>query len=152
MTKYFTEEERTSAKREYWRKYHQDRYYKSKGYNKGEKPSRDKRKHPCFNMFSNAKKRAKEKGWEFDLVLEEMTIPDLCPLLGIPLFKGEVHYTDNSPTLDRVDSNGGYTKDNVWVISMKANRIKNNASLEELYLIYYNLNNRILHQRTSIVN
>jgi len=34
--------------------------------------------------------------------------------------------------LDRIDNNKGYIKDNVWVISRKANTIKNNASLEEL--------------------
>lgn len=39
---------------------------------------------------------------------------------------------DGSPTLDRIVPEKGYVKGNVAVISHKANRIKNNGSLEEL--------------------
>jgi hypothetical protein len=39
---------------------------------------------------------------------------------------------DRSPSLDRVDNSKGYTKDNVWVISQLANKMKNNASLDQL--------------------
>jgi hypothetical protein len=37
-----------------------------------------------------------------------------------------------SPSIDRVDSSKGYTKDNIQVISHRANNLKNNATLEEL--------------------
>jgi hypothetical protein len=46
---------------------------------------------------------------------------------------------DNSYSLDRIDSNKGYVKGNVWVISRRANVIKNNATLEELELLTNNL-------------
>lgn len=63
----------------------------------------------------------------------------MCPVLGIPLFKGTGKLTDNSPTLDRIDSTGGYTKDNVLVVSARANRIKSDATIEELLKValYY---------------
>ena len=41
-------------------------------------------------------------------------------------------------SLDRIDSSKGYVKDNIWVISHKANSIKNNATLTELKLIIKN--------------
>ena len=42
----------------------------------------------------------------------------------------------NSPSLDRLDNNKGYTKENISVISYKANRIKNDASFEEIEKLY----------------
>lgn len=64
--------------------------------------------------------------------------PDTCPVLGITL-----DYTskegrgpqDNSPTIDRVRLDGGYTLDNVLVVSALANRIKTNASPEQIRMV-----------------
>jgi hypothetical protein len=41
----------------------------------------------------------------------------------------------NRATLDRVDSTKGYTRDNVAFVSHRANRLKNNATAEELQAI-----------------
>lgn len=41
---------------------------------------------------------------------------------------------EDSPSIDKVIPELGYVRGNVWVISNKANRIKNNATLEELKL------------------
>ena len=38
----------------------------------------------------------------------------------------------NSPSIDRIDPSKGYTKDNVWVISRRANTIKSNATVDEV--------------------
>ena len=58
--------------------------------------------------------------------------PETCPLLGIALrFNNTASFFD-SATVDRKNSDGGYTKDNCWIISMKANRIKTDATIEEL--------------------
>jgi hypothetical protein len=45
----------------------------------------------------------------------------------------------NSPSLDRINNNLGYVPGNVIVVSDRANRIKNNATIEELEKIvnYY---------------
>ena len=51
--------------------------------------------------------------------------------------------SDNSYSLDRIDSNKGYIKGNVWIISNRANTIKNNASLEELELLMSNLKKKL---------
>lgn len=86
-------------------------------------------------MLNRSKSRAKRKGFEHNIELDDISIPDNCPLLGIPLIKGEDSVQENSPTLDRIDSSKGYIKGNVWVISYKANTIKSNATPEELLTI-----------------
>lgn len=91
-------------------------------------------------MWSRAKKRAEEKDLPFDIEVSDITIPDVCPVLGI---KFSVSKTgkgpgDTSPSLDRIDGNLGYTRGNIKVISFKANRIKSDANVcdVEKVLIY----------------
>lgn len=84
-------------------------------------------------IFSRAKQRAKEKGINFDITIDDIIIPELCPILKIKLnrsFGGKAQ--PNSPSLDKIVPNLGYTKGNVQIISYKANTMKNNATLEEL--------------------
>lgn len=96
---------------------------------------------PRRKLLYNAKNRAKERGLDFNLELEDIVIPETCPALGIPLFpcvgKGRISmkHAWNSPTLDRVDPFGGYTKGNVCVISARANFLKNDATADELRAI-----------------
>ena len=84
-------------------------------------------------MYRRAKRRARDKGREFTLEKSDIVIPDLCPILGVPLVvhQGSGAWPD-SPSLDRIDNSRGYTKDNVWVISQRANQMKGSASAEEL--------------------
>jgi hypothetical protein len=96
---------------------------------------------PEMAMINRAKLRARKKEIPFDLTLEDVSIPEECPLLGITLEKGRGKLQDNSPSLDRIVPELGYVAGNVIVISHKANRIKNNASLEELLLLGNNLKN-----------
>jgi hypothetical protein len=84
-------------------------------------------------MLSAAKQRAQTKGLMFDIHYEDIQIPNLCPVLKIPLVpSSDGQYSDNSPSLDRKVPYLGYTKGNVQVISMRANRIKSDANSAEL--------------------
>jgi hypothetical protein len=76
--------------------------------------------------------------------MKELTIPTHCPVLGIALKHNTARRLDNSPSIDRIDSSKGYTKDNVRVISWRANKLKNNGTLEELEAVvrYMKLNTR----------
>ena len=80
--------------------------------------------------------RARKSNHPFDLDLDDLQIPERCPVLNIPLLDwgdNGIHDTmDNSPSLDRLVPELGYIKSNVRVISQRANRIKHNATLEEL--------------------
>lgn len=84
-------------------------------------------------MLSRAKKRAKERNLPFNITREDVVIPELCPLLQIPLMLGTKGDYETTPSLDRIEPSLGYVKGNVWVISKKANSMKNSASLSELY-------------------
>jgi hypothetical protein len=87
----------------------------------------------------NAKLRAAKKNLPFDIEESDIHIPDFCPVLGIPIKMNESDVSsnrfDNSPSIDRIDSSKGYTKDNIRIISHRANTLKNNATVEELKLI-----------------
>lgn len=92
----------------------------------------DRLQHPERKLLSDSKYRAKEKGLEFNLTIDDIIIPKFCPIFGIELQIAEKIHKDFSPSLDRIDNSKGYVKGNVQIISLKANRVKNNASLEEL--------------------
>lgn len=56
---------------------------------------------------------------------------------------------DNSYSLDRIDSSKGYVKGNIWVISLRANRIKNDSTPQELRLIADKVEERLLQSNNS---
>lgn len=87
-------------------------------------------------MLASAKSRAKKEGVSFGLTLAHVIIPSLCPILGIPLFfpkeNGKFYRGPNTPTIDRINPLNGYVPNNIAIISWRANRLKNNATLMEL--------------------
>lgn len=83
-------------------------------------------------LLKQAKKRAKDKGLEFSLTLEDIKIPQRCPIMDEILQYIPGGYSDYSPSIDRIDSSRGYTKDNIQIISSIANRMKWNATKEQL--------------------
>lgn len=85
-----------------------------------------------YKLFDSAKQRAKKRGLEFSITLEDIVIPEYCPVLGIKLDTSNSRTRPNSPSLDRRDSSRGYTKDNIWVVSAKLNSAKSDLSLEQL--------------------
>lgn len=101
---------------------------------KQQKGKKRSKKQFLYGVLMGAKSRAKIKGVPFDIELSDIVIPDVCPVFNIPLFWGS-KLTNNTPTIDRVVPEKGYVKGNCVVISMKANRLKNNASKEELEAI-----------------
>lgn len=89
-----------------------------------------KSKTPEYCMFYDARKRALAVGLPFSIEPSDIVIPKLCPVLGIPLLTSGSR--DNRPSLDRVIPSRGYVPDNIHVISFRANRIKSDASVNEL--------------------
>jgi hypothetical protein len=88
-------------------------------------------------LYNRLKSSSKKRNIPFNLKVTELnslTFPISCPILGIPLTVNR-EQSDNSYSIDRIDSNKGYEIDNIIVISWKANRLKNNASSEELQKI-----------------
>jgi hypothetical protein len=93
---------------------------------------------PEYIMWQMAKHRAAEKGIPFAITVNDVVIPERCPMLNIPLFQANGVLHDNSPTLDRRNGLKGYVKGNVRVISYKANRSKSNLTLDEMKLMVKN--------------
>lgn len=85
-------------------------------------------------MWNNAKARAERDGVPFSISVEDIVIPETCPVLGVTLAQrlGKQGGGPNSPSLDRIVASLGYIPGNVVVISMRANRLKNDASVKEL--------------------
>ena len=72
-------------------------------------------------------------GFNFNLTIEDIVIPEKCPLLEIPLSTNPNDFKEqNYYTADRIDSSKGLVKGNIQVISMLANRMKNKATETEL--------------------
>ena len=95
-----------------------------------------RKRDPARKLLNAARNRAKSKNLEFDITKEDIIIPKYCPLLNIEL--SVYGNSDNSPSLDRIDNRKGYIKGNIWVISFKANRMKNTANPQELKLFCSN--------------
>jgi len=85
--------------------------------------------------LSCVKVRAKRKNIAFNLTKEDMIFPEVCPILGIKLERRKGYGSNyNSPSIDRIDNTKGYTKDNIQIMSRRANAMKSDASPEELLL------------------
>ena len=84
-------------------------------------------------MLTAARNRAAKKNLPFNLTLDDFELPATCPVLGTEILLGTDYATrDQAPSLDRVIPALGYVKGNVIVISYRANRIKNDATVTEL--------------------
>ena len=104
-----------------------------------------KAKNPERYIINKARCRAKRLGRPFSLTVGDIHIPEICPVLGIPLFWGNEQKSDNSPSLDCLIPRLGYVPGNVCVISMRANRLKGDGSWEELEKITNWVRNEVLY-------
>jgi len=86
-------------------------------------------------MWWQAAKRARLAGIPFSITLDDVVIPDRCPVLGLPLVRSRKHLSDTSPSLDRIIPSLGYVPGNVLVVSYRVNRMKQNATPEEILQI-----------------
>jgi len=98
------------------------------------------------NTRTKARLRAKEHGLPYDVSIDYLMsiFPEdsVCPVFGTPMVWGEADGKNNSPSLDRIIPELGYVEGNVVWISTRANRLKQDASLDDmkrLYTFYSNL-------------
>ena len=99
-------------------------------------------KNPIPQMLSNSKIRAKNKG-----VLHTITSKDLeniwpkdnlCPVLKIPFDMSIKSGKSKSlaPSLDRIVPKKGYTPGNLVIVCDIVNRVKSDATLEQMEMIF----------------
>ena len=101
-----------------------------------------RRKNPEKYLIQAARSRATMYGLRFTLTEDDIQIPTHCPILGIKLRKNIGGMKDNSVSIDRINNRRGYTPDNIVVVSLRANRLKSDASLDELKKITKFYSNR----------
>ena len=129
-------------KREYGRKYYEANKEKRREYGR-----KYRKANVEMGMWHSSKKRAKKRGLPFDLTIDDLEVPEKCPILGLELKAGSDSSQGISPTLDRIVPELGYVKGNIRVISHRANRLKSDASIEELEAILKYMKE---HERDSI--
>ena len=128
--KYLSKEENRLKNKEYKAKWFQQNKVRKK--QEQEKESKDPKEHIRI-AIRRRKSQTKNKNYDFNIELEDLEIPTHCPILGLELTFGKgIKVRETSATLDRIDSSKGYVKGNVQIISYRANRIKNDATLDEL--------------------
>ena len=113
------------------------------GYRKANPP--DYRSELC----ARARSRGRKRGLEATIKASDLHWPTHCPVLGIELDypersgeRGSMIAQPNWPSLDRWDSTKGYVPGNVFVISYRANTLKNNATYEEIVKVAQYLRKR----------
>lgn len=95
-----------------------------------------RRRNPEYMLHVSARRRAERDGTEFSITKEDIpSIPEICPVALIPIHFREDKKKgpcDNSPTLDRVDPEKGYVKNNLRILSHKGNRWKSDMTISDV--------------------
>lgn len=86
-------------------------------------------------LWLEIRKRAKRTNIEFDLDVEDIKLITFCPVLNIPIILCGQN-SEQSISIDRIDNNKGYTKGNIVIVSNRANKLKKDATLQELWSVY----------------
>ena len=90
--------------------------------------------------FLGAKERAKKFNIPFDITKEYLQYlwdkqKGLCALSGIPMtYKRDGGRTPTNVSIDQINPHLGYTKNNIQLVCMAVNQMKNDLSMEELYM------------------
>jgi hypothetical protein len=86
-----------------------------------------------------ARRRAQVDGRLFSITIEDLLpLPEYCPVLGVLInYKGTKvrGFVNDCPSIDRFNPAKGYVPGNVRIVSWRVNRIKSDASIEELEAI-----------------
>lgn len=93
----------------------------------------------CRQLVNSAKRRAERKGLVFELTPEILYVlvyaqNHKCAVTGTKLELGastKYHRNPNAPSIDRKDSDGGYTLDNIQIVAAWYNLMKNEWSDED---------------------
>lgn len=89
----------------------------------------------CGQLVARAKIRARKAGIPFALIGSDIAIPTHCPVLGVKLSHSRADGWQTFPSLDRIVPELGYVKNNVIVVSMLANTIKNCATPDQIQAV-----------------
>lgn len=106
-------------RREYYRRWHASRR------------SADPLQYWRSQALRGCRSRALKHCVPFRITLDDIVVPDVCPVFGFPLRPTVGCSDDCSPTVDRLVPELGYVPGNIAVISHRANSIKSCGTADE---------------------
>lgn len=108
--------------------------YKNNLFNREARFTLDPVKERCIFMRRNARASAGKRKLAFNISVQHLMdiAPQICPVFGEPLEYGNDKGNPHVASLDRIVPELGYVKGNVQIISFLANRMKSDASQEQL--------------------
>lgn len=117
---------------------------KSKAYHKKYLKTRP----ASYSAWILVKSRAKKLGLPFDLTLEDIPEKSICPVFQTEIAFGLSKPIDpmRSSSIDRLVPSKGYIKENIRIISFRANQIKNDASVEDLRKVLKYVEDNLLEE------
>ena len=95
-----------------------------------------------------ARDRANKRGLEFDITKDDLlelwnSQKGICTLSGITMtYELDNGRTFTNVSIDRINPNLGYTKDNIQLVCMAVNQMKSDMSLQELYMFCESIINK----------
>jgi hypothetical protein len=89
----------------------------------------DRINNPMSQLWRHLTIRKKHLNIDREAFLFNYKVPDICPVLGIPI--SYMRTRDNFPSIDRIDPNRPYQLGNIAIISYRANMIKSVGSAME---------------------
>ena len=106
-----------------------------------------KKRMPLEVIFKHARGHCKKNKRNFDIKLEDLY--EKINLQGNKCALCDVIFDeDNLPSIDRIDSSLGYTKDNIQLVLIKVNRMKTDLSQDE----FVDLCEKISKRRKGVNN
>jgi len=110
-------------------------YLKNKDHLRAQSIAADHAKQEQY-ILRALRSKAKYRNLEFNLTIEDIVLPKECPVFKTPLIfgRGTQKHSPNAYSVDRIDSSKGYIKGNIQIISELANRMKQDATPEQLLM------------------
>ena len=97
-----------------------------------------------YSIYNNSKQRAFVKSMDFDISLDFLCNlwdkqEGKCALTGVQLSlkKEKARWNSNLVSLDRIDNDKGYLKNNVWLVTTKVNFAKGTQSYKDFLEMCY---------------
>jgi hypothetical protein len=115
--------------------YDQNKYRKEHLAEYAQYQQQSRERNPRSHLVIDARARGKRNGVPVNITVEDIDWVTHCPVLGIELVyarTGGKGQRVNSATLDRKINALGYVPGNVFVLSHRANRLKQDATVEEV--------------------
>ena len=109
------------------------------------------RSNPTRYLHQVAKARAKKYSTQFEISVDDIIIPDVCPVCESTIVSPEQgkFWIPHTPSVDRIDSSLGYVKGNVWVICRSCNSKKRDFTPTSLRAFADQLENAISNIKIS---